>query len=338
MRKDTLRLALPSKGELEKGAQDFLKASGLGVHRPNSRQYVAKIPSAPQIEVLFQRVTDILRKVDEGSADLGVTGYDVVMEEGGGRGHDDIVIILDRLGFGGCRLVLAVPESWVDVSSIEDLADLTALYKQQGREFRIATKFHNLTRQWLYEKGISHFSIVSAHGAMEAAPSMGYADMIADITSSGTTLRENRLKQIMGGTILYSEACLIGNRRLLLESQDKLDTVRLMLELMEARLRAKPFISITANICSDTPTAIAQHLNEAGELGGLRGPTIAQVYPKTLHEAWYAVTIVVQQSKLLQAVDNLRQIGGTDITVMSPTYLFDSKSWNYETLLEKLHS
>lgn len=330
-----VRLALPSKGELAKPTLEFLAASGLEVLRPNERQYIASVPAVPEMEVLFQRTADILSKVDEGSADLGITGYDIVREQG--EGHGNVVVLYGGLGYGKCELVLAVPESWIDVSSIEDLADLTMSFNEKGKELRIATKYPNLTRTWLYEKGIIHFSLVEAQGALEAAPSMGYADMVSDLTTTGTTLRENRLKRISGGAILRSQACMIGNKKLLTNGQDRLQIVRMILELVEARLRAKEYISITANIRGETPEAIARELMKDRDLAGLRGPSIAKVHSKVWGEDdWYGVTIVIERHKLLQAIDHLRKAGGTDITVLSPDYLFASKSWKYQGLMEKL--
>src|SRR6266567_9600300 len=111
-----------------------------------------------------------------------------------------------------CSLVLAVPESWIDVTSVHDLSEIAATKHASGRELRVATKYPNLTRQFLYDHGVNYFSLNESSGALEAAPTLGYADLIADITSSGVTLRENRLKTVAGGTILESEACLIANR------------------------------------------------------------------------------------------------------------------------------
>jgi ATP phosphoribosyltransferase len=331
----TVRFAIPSKGALGAPTLDFLADSGLKVFRPNQRQYVASIPSVPKTAVLFQRVADIVTKVDEGSVDLGITGYDIVHEQR--KGHNDIVILYNNLRYGKCELDLAVPESWIDVSSFEDLAELSLLFRENGRELRIATKYPNLTRKWFYEKGITHFALVEAHGALEAAPGIGYADMIVDLVSTGTTLRENQLKRIMGGTILQSQACLIGNKRLLLDDVDKLYTVRTMLELIEAYLRAKKYVHITANIRGESPEAISRSLMRKRDLTGLRGPTISKVYSKMWGEDdWYAVNIVVGRNKLLEATDHLRKVGGVDIAVSSLNYVFDSKSWNYQELVKKL--
>ncbi|HBE19023.1 MAG TPA: ATP phosphoribosyltransferase [Cyanobacteria bacterium UBA11149] len=332
----SIRLALPSKGALERSTVSLLAACGLNVSRPNERQYVGSIPALPNLTVLFQRAADIFTKVEEGSADLGITGYDVVAEQG--VGQDNVVVICDRLGYGRCQLVVAVPESWIDVSSIEDLAELTLLFKEKGRTLRIATKYPNLTRNWLYEKLIVHFSLVEVQGAMEAAPSMGYADMIVDITSTGTTLRENRLKQIDGGSILDSQACLIGNKRLLQEDETKLEITKTILELIEANLRAKKYISVTANVQGNSADEIGNALMTQSQLTGLtglRGPTIAKVYSHP-EDNWYAVTVVIEQKMLLSTVNLLRKAGGRDMTVLSPNYVFSSESQNYQQFLEKL--
>jgi ATP phosphoribosyltransferase len=316
---------------------ELFAASGLKISRPNERQYVGTIPALPGVSIVFQRASDIFQKVQEGSVDLGVTGYDVVSEETDAQ--SGVIVIEEKLGFGKCELVLAVPDSWVDITSIEDLADLTHDFRSKGRELRIVTKYTNLTRDFLYRKQVSHFALVEANGALEAAPSMGYADMICDVTSTGTTLRENRLKQIQGGSLLKSQACLIGNQAALLADPSKLETTRLILESIEANLEAKKYASITANIRGQSPENVAQSLHQDHSellgLAGLRGPTIAKVY--AAHEAdWYAVTILVKQHDLLNAIDHLRQAGGTDIAVFSPDYVFGSHSNTFQALLKKL--
>ncbi len=331
---DELRLALPSKGELEEDTMRFMAASGLRVDRTNPRQYTARISAAPNIKVLFQRANDILAKVEEGSADVGVTGLDIVRESTPEDG--DAVVVMD-LGFGRCELVLAVPESWVDVTSLSDLADVAAGFKSKGRELRVVTKFPNLTRQFLYRAGITYFAVVEAHGALEVAPSMGYADIIADITSSGTTLRDNRLKRITGGSILHAQACLIANRKLLAASDAKLQTVKSIIELFEAHMRAADFLSVTANIQGESADDVARLVMRIPELAGLQGPSIGRVFAKDRSDAgWYATTVVVRKDLLLRTVEHLRKAGGSDVTVAALTYVFEAKSWNYHALLEKI--
>lgn len=323
MKPSPIRLALPSKGVLEKDTMNFLAAAGMRVHRPNARQYVASVPSTPDLTVLFQRAPDIFKKVAEGDAAFGITGYDIVREYG--FEHDEVVVLRNNLGYGGCRLALAVPEAWIDVSSIEDLADLAVMFKAEGRDLRLATKFPNLTKQWLYSRGIIQFALVAGQGALEVAPSMGYADLIVDIVSSGMTLRENRLKELTGGTILYSEACLIGNRMALKDARVE-KTAVYIIERIEARDRAPKFISITANMQGESPEAIAALIHAGGDLAGARGPSIAKVYGRKEDGAdWYTLSIIVKRQVMLEAVAHLRDCGGSDIAITSPDYLFDAK-------------
>jgi ATP phosphoribosyltransferase len=289
------------------------------------------------VEVTFQRAGDIFAKVDEGSVDLGITGLDVVAEYR--RDDDHVVDIVHELGFGSCALVLAVPESWIDVSSVYDLAEVAAVHHQRGRDLRIATKYENLTRQFLYDHGVSYFAVVESSGALEAAPSLGSADLIADITSSGVTLKENRLKPIAGGTILASEACLIGNREALRRSASKLERTRLILERMEAYLRARPFFSITANVQGGTPETVARQVIAHSDVAGLQGPTVARVFPKTPDDDsdWYAVTVIISEDKVQAAADAMRRAGAASVTYVKISYIFEDKSWHYEALLRALH-
>lgn len=331
---DELRLALPSKG-MEDDTLRFLSAAGVSVDRSNPRQYRARLRTPPGVTVLFQRAGDIFNKVDEGSVDLGITGYDIVAEEQ----HEDseVGVLFRELGYGPCQLVLAVPDGWVDVSSIADLAEIALTLRASGRDLRVATKYANLTRQFLYAHGINHFSIVASQGALEAAPTMGYSDIVADLTSSGVTLRENRLKSLSGGTILHSEACLIGNRRLLAASESKLARTRAILEMIEAYLHGRNYVSITANVRGESEEAVAHHITADETIAGMRGPTIARVFPKVGGErGWYAVTVVVRRDLLATAVEHLRRAGASEMSVLDVHYIFEHRCWSYEAFERQL--
>lgn len=332
-----LRMALPSKG-MEEETIAFLRACGLPVDRSNPRQYRARVSTLPDVEVTFQRAGDIFAEVDDGSVDLGITGYDVVAEFR--REDDQVNVLLPELGYGRCSLVLAAPEAWIDVSSVHDLSEVAASIRAAGRDLRIATKYPNLTRQFLYDHGVNYFSLLESSGALEAAPALGSADLIADITSSGVTLRENRLKTVAGGTILHSEACLIGNRAALGRSAHKLENTRLMLEAMEAYLRARPYLSVTANVEGGTAETVARRVIAHTDLAGLQGPTIARVFPKSADDDadWYAVTVIVPRDRLQDAVDALRRAGAADITATQLSYVFQSKAWSYEALLRTIQA
>ena len=227
----SLRLAISSDGALFEPTQAFLRSCGIGVSRSNPRRYIADIPALPGVTVMFQRGADITPKVEEGSADLGVVGLDRYLEMSS-EGADSGVVI-DDLDFGRCELVLGVPDSWVDVVSLADLADLSMEFRQQGRDLRIVTKYPRLVERFLLRSGINLFSLVHSSGTLEAAVAMGFADIIADVSESGTTMRENRLKTISGGTIISSQACLISNQRLLSADSAKLDRAKRLVDVME---------------------------------------------------------------------------------------------------------
>jgi ATP phosphoribosyltransferase len=332
-----LRVGLPSKG-WEEDTLRFLSQCGLRVERSNPRQYRARMRGLPTgaAEVVFQRATDIFEEVNGGSVDLGITGYDIVAEHR--SEEDEIVVVHGELGFRRCSLVVAVPEGWVDVTSVADLAEVAAELRSSGREMRVATKYPNLARQFLYDRGMTHFELVEVSGAIEAAPALETADIICDITSSGVTLRENRLKSIAGGTVLQSQACLIGNRRGLVSDPDRLEATRGLLELIDAYLRARQQVSITANIRGESAEAVARLVLAGDVVGGLRGPTIARVFPKDASDGdWFALTVVVHEEVLLPAVESLRRAGASDITAIQVRYVFQAKSWTYEALKHQLH-
>lgn len=331
-----LVLALPSKGRLGEAAAGFLAAAGLPVFKPNSRQYTGTMPNLPGAQVVFQRPLDILNKVMQTRADIGITGLDIVREYS--EDSADIIII-DRLGFGKCELLLAVPEAWFDVTSIADLADLSLRQQWRGERLRVACKFNNLTKNFLYAQGISHFSLVHAEGALEAAPRMGYADLIADLSETGTTLRENHLRPLEGGCILASEAVLIGNRRALRDAPIKLEMLREMLELIEAHRRARNFVSLRANIAGASVADVQKRILAIPELGGSKGPgVVAVASPPAAKVKWFEANLLTPAHKIHKTMQLLRTLGGTDIIVTRPHYVFEHESATFralEKLLEK---
>src|SRR5689334_24778576 len=157
------------------------------------------------------------------------------------------MVLLRDLGYGNCRLVIAVPETWIDVSNCADLWHLAGYYQEHKRRgLRIATKYPVLTNQFLRRHSITHCKIFSPHGALEAAPLTDTADLIVDLTETGTTLRENHLKLLDDGVVLHSQACLIANMKLLRENEQALRLASMMLELIEARMQARNRSLLTA--------------------------------------------------------------------------------------------
>ena len=320
--KTLLHLAVPSDGALHEPSLMFLRSCGIGVLRTNLRRYTADIPALPGVTVMFQRGADITSKVEEGSADLGIVGLDRFLElrnEG-----TDAGIVIENLGFGHCEIVIGVPDSWIDVVSLADLAHLSVQFRTEGTDLRVATKYPRLVERFLLANGVSYFSLVQSSGTLEAAPAMGYADVIADVSSTGTTLRENRLKTIEGGSVLTSEACLICNKSALATDDGKLGSAKTLVDLIEAHLQSQEFYSITANMKAEAEEDIARYVLERTDISGLRGPTISKVYTQD-GGGWYAVTVIVEKARLLSAVEQLRQIGGSTVTVSQPNYVFRSE-------------
>ncbi|MBC2887077.1 ATP phosphoribosyltransferase [Ochrobactrum sp. CM-21-5] len=210
----SVTLALPSKGRLKEQTLAVLEKAGYKVILPDDdRNYRARVEGEDGLDILFLSASEIARELGYGSVDLGVTGEDLVRET---LAHaDERVAIEAELGFGHADVVVAVPEVWRDVTSMADLDDVAADFRQRhGRRLRIATKYWRLTQQFFSQKhGIQVYRIVESLGATEGAPAAGSADMIVDITSTGSTLRANKLKVLEDGIILRSQACLISARR-----------------------------------------------------------------------------------------------------------------------------
>ncbi|MFW6183073.1 MAG: ATP phosphoribosyltransferase [Chloroflexota bacterium] len=342
MPRTDIRLALPSKGRLAGDSLEFLEAAGLKVYRPNPRQYAATIPSLPGLTVMFQRPGDIAVSVRQGSVDLGITGLDVFSE----RCHDaqDAVLVLhDALGFSQCRLSLAVPEEWSDVHTMDDLTLRAAsLPEDGGRILRVATKFPELTGAFLEESGVTPFELIEVEGTLEIAPSIGYADVIADLVSTGTTLRDNHLRELEDGAILHSQAILIANKKALQERDDVLAIARQLIEYIEAHQRAQDCHLVFANMRGDSPEEIAQRMFGQPGLSGLQGPTVSPIVPNNGandgETSWYAVNIVVRKNRLSETIAALRAVGGSGVVVSPVTYIFEEEPQRYQAMLAALQT
>lgn len=210
----TVTIALPSKGRLKEQTIAVMAKAGLKVVLPeDDRNYRARIEGVDDVDILFLSASEIARELGYGTVDLGVTGEDLIRETLARA--DEKVQIETQLGFGHADVIVAVPEVWHDVSTMADLDDVAADFRQRhGRRLRIATKYWRLTQQFFSQKhGIQVYRIVESLGATEGAPAAGSADIIVDITSTGSTLRANRLKILDDGVMLQSQACLVSARR-----------------------------------------------------------------------------------------------------------------------------
>ena len=325
-----IRMALPSKGRLAEATLTFLAQAGLRVYKPNPRQFEATIPGLPGLSVLFQRAGDILISVRDGSIDFGITGWDVASEWGGQS--REILTLHKELGFGHCTLNVIVPER---LASIRSMADLAKLPIKLERPLRVVTKYPQVTDAFLRRHGLEDIRLIEAEGTLEVAPTIGYADLIVDLVSTGTTLRDNRLIALKDGVILSSQACLIANRRSLQSRSEVLAMAHQLLEFIVAHLRAATNVAVFANIRGDSPQAIAERMFGQNVIAGLQGPTISPVITRQ-NGGWYAVHIVVRQDQLFQAIAELRAIGGSGVVVTPVTYIFEEEPAACQAMLEAL--
>ena len=327
-----LTLAIPSKGRLAEETIEFLKACGIDIYKPNPRQYEATIPSIPGLTVLFQRPTDIVISIRNGSVDFGITGLDVLEEHRGE--NSEILVLHDELGYGKCSLALAVPENW---DAIETVADLRKKADNFGRPLRVATKFPELTARFLTTHQIPH-SIVGAEGTLEIAPAIGYADMISDLVSSGQTLRDNRLRPLQDGLVQRSQSVLAANSQVLKNNPQALAVARQLLEFIEAYIRAQNNVSIFANMRGESPEAIANRIFAQKTIGGLNGPTISRIVTRDGDPNWYDLHIIVHRNELFPAINELRSIGGSGVVVAPVIYIFEEEPPRYKAMLAALGS
>jgi len=326
----SIRLSLPSKGRLETDALSFLAETGLRVFKPNPRQYQAEVPALPELGIIFQRPGDIVVSVRQGSIDFGIAGIDLIEEKRGENG--DVLILHDHLGFGSCALTLAVPETWKDVV---DMSSLQKYAKALNRPLRVATKFPVLTERFLSKYDIPHI-LIAAEGTLETAPTIGYADMISDLVSSGQTLRDNRLRPLPDGVIQPSQAALIANKKALRTRPEVLEMARRLLEYIEAHIRAKENLLVIANMRGETPEAIAQKLFTETSVGGLQGPTISPIFTREKNQNWHSISVVIRRDHIPQAITELRSIGGSGIIVTPVTYIFEEEPPRYKAMLDAL--
>lgn len=336
MTRTNIRLALPSKGILQSGAMEFLAACGLKVYRPNPRQYEATIPALPGVSVMFQRPGDIVVGVRQGTMDFGITGLDMLAEKGSLNGDQPILTLHDGLGFGPCTLNLAVPEE-EPVETMADLAEWAERLESDGRSLRIATKFPVATGQFLEKHNITNVKLITAEGTLEIAPAIGYADLIADLVSSGITLRDNHLRPLTDGEILSSQAVLIANREALQTRPDVLAVAQQLLEYIEAYQRGDSSNLVIANMRGRSAQEIVKAMAGRPTIGGLQGPTVAPVIPPPgSKEQWFSVSIVVQKANLMAAIAELRAIGGSGVIVSPVTYIFEEEPERYKAMLAAL--
>ncbi len=209
----TLKLGVPSKGRLMEKTFDWFASRGVGLRRTGSdREYAGAVDGVDGVELVLLSAGEIPRELAAGRIHLGVTGSDLVQEKI--ADWDSKLRALEPMGFGHADLIIAVPKFWIDVDTLDDLDAASAAFRRKhGFRLRIATKYHRLVREFLREYGVADYQLVDSQGATEGTVKNRTAEAVADITSTGETLRANHLKILADGVIHKSQATLFRGAR-----------------------------------------------------------------------------------------------------------------------------
>ena len=229
-----IRLGIPSKGRLMGQTFDWFLERGIKLIRSESdREYAGHIEGMKNVQLIFLSASEIPRELSAGRLHFGVTGNDVIQEKL--VRFNQLVKPISELGFGFADLIIAVPTFWVDVETLDDLDSVSAQFRDKhGYRLRIATKYHRLLREFLMKAGVADYQIIDSQGATEGAVKNGLAEAVADITSTGNTLKANHLKILLDGLILKSQATLF--KSLIAEfSQEENQVANLLLAKLATR-------------------------------------------------------------------------------------------------------
>ena len=210
-----IKIALPSKGRLKEDSLKFFQSKNLRVINAfGERNYFFNVKNNNQIEGIYLHAKEIIERINDGTLDMGISGLDLLKEFP--EIYSKNIKILQHLNFGFADLVVAVPKDWLDVQNMADLEEVSFEFKEKyGRRMRVATKYPNLTEAFFLSRGVSQFRIMPSLGATESYPFTGSAELITDITSTGSTLKANNLRVITDGSILKSSACLLVSKKFL---------------------------------------------------------------------------------------------------------------------------
>ena len=204
-----LTIGLPSKGRLKDKAISFFNNNSLKIlQSKKERNYFGTIENKSNIKIIFLHAKEIIQRLGDGTLDIGISGLDLLKESK--KNLQDKIYIKSKLDFGNANLVIAVPEDWIDVQTIADLEEVSFdIRSKRNSRLRVATKYPNLTNDFLISKGVTQYKLIPSLGATETYPFIGSSEIITDITSTGKTLADNNLRVLKDGLILKSTACLL---------------------------------------------------------------------------------------------------------------------------------
>ena len=207
--KNIINIGIPSKGRLRKDVLNIFKKKKLKlVSERGERDLIGSIKNKSNIKILYLHAREIIQRLGDGSLDIGFSGFDLLKESQ--INIQKKINVVKKYEFGKANLVVAIPDPWIDVQTVADLEEIAFEFKDKKKKrLRVATKYPNLTREFLFSKGVTQFKLVGSLGATEAYPFTGSSEIITDITSTGETLKANNLRILKDGEILKSEACMM---------------------------------------------------------------------------------------------------------------------------------
>jgi ATP phosphoribosyltransferase len=324
MSTDKLILGLPSKGRLQENASEFFKRAGLKVSQHGGRGYTGTLKGVSDVEIAFLSASEIAGNLEQGTIHFGITGEDLIREKL--AAPDQSVELLLKLGFGHADVVVAVPQSWIDVDKMSDLDDVAlAFHAKRGKRLRVATKYFNLTRMFFADHGINDYRIVESLGATEGAPAAGSAEAIVDITSTGATLVANNLKILDDGVMLRSEANLVASLSAVW-GDTQLKAARVILDRLDARDRAENHILVAARGPFD-PAKMAEDLDRHYQCA-------ADVI--STFKGGGEVRVICPTAQVQAVADHLREAGAETVSASKADYLFAAENALHDQLIKRL--
>ena len=222
-----IKIGLPSKGRLKEESLKIFKKNKLSI-KDSKRNYMSEIKNFSINEVIFSHAREIVERLADNSLDIGISGFDLLKESLPGIQKN--IHVFSRLNFGFANLIVAVPNAWIDVQTIADLEEISFELKDRNTgKLRVATKYPNLTNDFLLSKGLTQYKIVNSLGSTEIYPFTNQSEIITDITSSGATLKANNLRVLKDGNILKSSACILISKKSL-KDKNKNKTITSLLK------------------------------------------------------------------------------------------------------------
>ncbi|WP_316859340.1 ATP phosphoribosyltransferase [uncultured Cohaesibacter sp.] len=324
MSKSPLIIAVPSKGRLQENTNAFFARAGLDVARPGgARNYRGHLTGIDNVEIAFLSASEIAKELKAGSVHLGVTGEDLIREHL--ASPESYVDLLIKLGFGHANVIIAVPKAWIDVRNMEDLGDVAMdMPARYGHRLRVATKYINLTRAFFASHGIIDYKIVESLGATEGAPATGSADIIVDITSTGSTLEANNLKILEDGVMLRSEANLVAS--LTADwSEEARSALGQILDRIQAEEAARNRREISA--AHFDAAMVSQQICDEFEHEGISAPFGHNEHFLRLHAPQRVVYAIACR---------LRELGAMSVSVSQLDYIFEASNPLFEHMKQRL--